>query len=227
MVEQVKQLIRADRRMTIEELTQEVGISHGSIHAILSDDLKMKRVSAKFVPRLLNPNQMETRQLTAAECFEKSTEDPTFLETSLQVTRPVHLRPGDKDAVIRMAHNVLSSTKEITSCQIQKKKVMLVAFFGNEGVVHHEFVPDGQSVNGPFYMQVLKRLREAIRRKRPAKWQGGWSLHHDNAPSHTSIVVQMWLAKKNILLLHQPPYSPDLAPSDFWLFPKIKIVLTP
>lgn len=81
MIERVKQLIRADRRMTIDELAQEVGISHGSIHAILSDDLKMKRVSAKFVPRLLNPDQMETRKLTAAECFEKSTEDPMFLQT--------------------------------------------------------------------------------------------------------------------------------------------------
>jgi hypothetical protein len=39
--------------MTIVELTQEIGISIGSIHAILSDDLKMRRVSAKFVPRQL------------------------------------------------------------------------------------------------------------------------------------------------------------------------------
>ncbi|GBM62569.1 hypothetical protein AVEN_95548-1 [Araneus ventricosus] len=103
------------------------------------------------------------------------------------------------------------------------KKVIPIAFFDNEGVVHHEFVPAGQSVNGPFYVQVLKRLREEIRRKRPAKCQGGWPLHHDNAPSHTSIVLQTWLAEKNIRLLHQPPYSPDVAPSDFWLFPKIKV----
>ena len=48
------------------------------------------------------------------------------------------------------------------------------------------------------------------------------ALHHDNAPSHTSIVVQTWFAAKNIPLLHQPPYSPDLAPADFWLFPTIK-----
>ncbi|GBM71167.1 hypothetical protein AVEN_148172-1 [Araneus ventricosus] len=74
--------------MTIDELAQEVGISHGSIHAILSDDLKMKRFSAKFVPKLLNPDQMETRQLTAAECFEKAQRTRRFLRQSLQVTRP-------------------------------------------------------------------------------------------------------------------------------------------
>ncbi|GBM18903.1 hypothetical protein AVEN_137273-1 [Araneus ventricosus] len=181
--------------MTIDELAQEVGISHGSIDSILSDDLKMKRVSAKFVSRLLNPDQMETRLLTAAECFVKSTEEPTFLET-IVTDDETWVYSYDKDAVVRMAHNVLSSTKEIMSCQIQKKKVMLIAFFDNEGVVHHEFVPAGQTVNGPFNVQALKRLGEPIRRKRPAKWQGGCSLHHDNAPSQTSIVVQTWLAEK-------------------------------
>ena len=45
--------------MTIVELEQEVGISHGSIHAILSDDLKMRRVIAKFIPRRLTTDQME------------------------------------------------------------------------------------------------------------------------------------------------------------------------
>ena len=65
--------------MTIVELEQEVGISHGSIHAILSDDLKMRRVNAKFVPRQLITDQMECRIMFAADLFEKSTQDPTFL----------------------------------------------------------------------------------------------------------------------------------------------------
>ena len=66
--------------MTIVELEQEVGISHGSIHAILYDDLKMRRVSAKFVPRQLTMDQMECRMMVARDLFEKSTQDPTFLK---------------------------------------------------------------------------------------------------------------------------------------------------
>ncbi|XP_066581459.1 protein GVQW3-like [Prorops nasuta] len=80
MIEQVKQLIKSDRRMTIDELSQEVDISHGSTHAILSEDLKIKRVSAKFVPRQLLPDQMKTRQLIAGECFETSTKDSMFFD---------------------------------------------------------------------------------------------------------------------------------------------------
>jgi len=62
--------------MTIVDLEQEFGISHGSI---LSDDLKMRRVSAKFVPRQLTTDQMESRMMVNGDLFEKSTQDPTFL----------------------------------------------------------------------------------------------------------------------------------------------------
>ncbi|KAG5347613.1 MOS1T transposase, partial [Acromyrmex charruanus] len=47
-------------------------------------------------------------------------------------------------------------------------------------------------------------------------------LHHDNAPAHTSLLVREFLAKNNTLMMPQPPYSPDLAPCDFFLFPKLK-----
>ena len=74
-------------------------------------------------------------------------------------------------------------------------------------------------------MEVLRRLRESVRRKRPEKWDGDWILHHDNAPAHTSHLVQKFLAKHGTAQLQQPPYSPDLAPCDFFLFPRLKKVL--
>jgi hypothetical protein len=55
--------------------------------------------------------------------------------------------------------------------------------------------------------------------------QGQWFLHHDSAPSHTSLVVQQFLAEKNIPVITQPPFSPDLAPREFWLMPTLKICL--
>jgi len=79
MFEKLRQLIQCDRRMTIMELEQEVGTSHGSIHVILSEDLKMRRVSAKFVPRQLTTDQKECRMMVAGDLFEKSMQDPTFL----------------------------------------------------------------------------------------------------------------------------------------------------
>ncbi|UYV71668.1 hypothetical protein LAZ67_8004049 [Cordylochernes scorpioides] len=63
-------------------------------------------------------------------------------------------------------------------------------------------------------------------KKRPEKWTNGdWILHHDNARPHTVHLVTSFLAKNGTEILPQPPYSPDIAPYDFFLFPKLKAVL--
>ena len=64
----------------------------------------------------------------------------------------------------------------------------------------------------------MKRFRW----KRPAIFKSGqWHFHQDNVPVHNSILVTDYLTKMGIDTVSHPPYSPDLAPSDFWLFPKL------
>jgi len=105
-------------------------------------------------------------------------------------------------------------------------KSMLIIFLDIQGTVHKEFVPPGQTVNGKFYCEVLRRLRENVRHKRPEMWKNrNWLLHHDNAPAHTSLIVGKFLTKNNVTTVPHPAYSPDLAPCDFYMFPKIKLRL--
>ena len=52
-----------------------------------------------------------------------------------------------------------------------------------------------------------------------------WQLHYDNAPKYSSHLIQTFLARDGIPVVHQPSYSPDMAPCDFWLFPKLKTTL--
>ena len=68
------------------------------------------------------------------------------------------------------------------------------------------------------------KLRERVRRKQPELWRNGWILRQNNAPAHNALPVKQLLATKNITVLEQPPYSPNLAPCDFYLFPEIKSV---
>jgi len=90
---------------------------------------------------------------------------------------------------------------------------LLISFFDANGIVHKEFVSPGQTVNQQFYLKVLKRLRDSVWKKRPEMWSSGdWFLHHDNAPAHTALSVQQFLAKNNMTVIPHPPYSPDLAP---------------
>lgn len=83
----------------------------------------------------------------------------------------------------------------------------------------------GTTVNYEYYKGLLQRLRNDVRRKRPEKWANGFLLHHNNAPCHTSLLIREFLAEKQVPVCPHPPYSPDLAPCDFWLFPKMKTVL--
>ena len=88
-------------------------------------------------------------------------------------------------------------------------KVMLTMFFDFNGIVHHEFLPRGQTVNKEYYLQVQRHSRDAIRKKRPDLCKNNsWLLHHDNAPAHTSLLVREFLAKNNTVTMPQPPYSP-------------------
>ena len=107
-----------------------------------------------------------------------------------------------------------------------KIRVFLVVLLDWKGIVHHEFVPRGQMVNKQLYQEVLACLRDAVRKKKPELWENQtWILHHDNAPAHASLLIHSFLAKHQTSFMPHPPYSPDLAPADFFLFPKFKNTL--
>ena len=96
---------------------------------------------------------------------------------------------------------------------------MLICFFDQKGIVHKEFVLPGQAVNAAFYVEVLRRLRENVRRKRPDQWQNNtWLPHHDKAPAHAALLTRWFLTDNNVTVVPHPPYSPDLAPSDFFSY---------
>ena len=66
-------------------------------------------------------------------------------------------------------------------------------------------------------------LRKRFCRKRPALFKSGqWHFHQDNAPVHNSILVTDYLTKMGTKTVPHPPYNTDLAPCDFWLFPKLR-----
>ena len=68
-------------------------------------------------------------------------------------------------------------------------------------------------------------IKVSLRKKRPALWRDrNWILHHDNAPANHAFSIIEFLAKFQIPVLPQPPYSPDIAPADFYLFPKLKFL---
>jgi hypothetical protein len=102
--------------------------------------------------------------------------------------------------------------------------LIVFLFFDWEGIVHHEFVPRGETVNKELYLKIVKRLREAVRSKGPEAWTNKetWVLHHDNAPAHVSLLIPVFLAKHELNIVPQPLLS-RFGPCGLYLVPKGEI----
>ena len=99
-------------------------------------------------------------------------------------------------------------------------------FFDSQGAVHKEFVTDGKTVNAEFYRGVMDSLLKRIQWVRPAAFCcRDFFLLHDNAPAHKAASVWQFLNPKYVTTLYHPPYSPDLSPPEYFLFPKLKMKL--
>ena len=99
----------------------------------------------------------------------------------------------------------------------------MIPFCDSTGMIYMHWVPTGQTSNKEYYVEFLREFRKRFRRKKPALFKSGqWHFHQDNAPVHNSILVTDYLIKMGINTVRQPPYRPDVAPCDFWLFPKLR-----
>ena len=98
--------------------------------------------------------------------------------------------------------------------------VMYVIFFINQGPAVQIAVPNGKS--GFYKGKVLHKLKKYFLNHRPANGLHGVRLLHDNASSHKAATVRKYLKQEKVVELLHPPYSSDLAPCDFFLFPRLK-----
>jgi hypothetical protein len=99
-------------------------------------------------------------------------------------------------------HKHKTGTKGSSMAEFQLRTIrvldcLLITFFDYEGAVYHTFVPRGQTVNKEYYLEALKRLREAVRKKKNLiHGRKKWMLHHDNALARASLLIREFLAKK-------------------------------
>ena len=82
-VDRVRALIRGNRRLTVRDVVDEVGISIGSCHQIFTEKLQMRRVSVKFEPRLLTDDQKENHVEISQELFANANGNENFLKNTI------------------------------------------------------------------------------------------------------------------------------------------------
>ena len=223
----VKQTVRSDRRLTIRMIADNLDLNRESVRNILLHDLWMRKVCAKLVPKILSEDQKQRRVDFCKDMLEKIRDDPNILYQVITGDETWVFQYDPETKRQSMQWKTAGSPRPKKARMSKSKiKVMLIAFFDQKGLVHHEFVPEGETVNQYFYQKVLIRLHGRVRRIRRALWSDkSWLLHHDNAPAHNALSVRQLLVTKQVTALDHPSYSPDLAPCDFWLFPQLKIVI--
>ena len=110
---------------------------------------------------------------------------------------------------------------------MSSKKMLYAIFFNSSEPVFQVPCPSGHTVTGRFYKNsVLKKVKEFYNKKRPSKGWSGIHLLHDNASSHKCEVVKSFLASEKVKVLNHSPYSPELSPCHFFLFPRLKKMLS-
>ncbi|UYV81788.1 hypothetical protein LAZ67_20002368 [Cordylochernes scorpioides] len=223
----IKELIKSNRIISIKDLYSETGLSVGLCHQIETKDLDMIRTSSKFVPRILTEEQKEVRMDVCKNMVEMTRTDPEWMQKIItgDETWVYQYDPETKPQSSQWIERGEPKPKKARFTK-SKDKTLLVSFFYINGLVHHEFIPFGRTINQEVYLGIMRRLREAVRLKTPERWQNNdWILHVDNARPHTAHVVLQFLAKHSTIQIPHPPYSPDLSPNDFFLYPKLKMKL--
>ncbi len=101
-------------------------------------------------------------------------------------------------------------------------QILATVFWDAEEVLLVQYHPKGETVTQHTYKETLKKLPQAIRRKRPNLHDGDILFIHNNTCPHTTAKIRELLSHFGREIFAHPAYSPDLAPSDFFLFLELK-----
>lgn len=226
-VAQVKEMVQQDRRVKVREIGEAIGISSERVLHILKEQLGMRKMCARWVPHLLNDKQKERREELSRSNLELLTKNKSdFMRRfiTMDETWIHHYTPETKTQSKQWIGAGEACPRKAKSIQ-SAGKVMASVFWDAKGILLVDYLAKGKTVTGQYYTTLLDMLKSIISKKQPGMTKKKVLFHHDNAPAHSSAIVQQKLAELRFQLVPHPPYSPDLAPSDFHLFPKLKIFL--
>lgn len=216
-VTKVHKMVLADCKVKVQEIADSLKISKGSAHTIVHERLGMTKIFSKWVPRSLTPDQKQTRVFDSTRCLEIFNQYKgefyrwyvTMDKTWLRYNTP-EKRTYDESRPRR--HKT----------QKTAGKVMAIVFWDAQGILLIDYLEHGKIIDKDYFMTLLVRLKEVIQKKRPHLVNQKLIFHLDNEQYQKLYKNIQQLYKSQFELLPRPPFSPDLAPSDYWLFADLK-----
>jgi histone-lysine N-methyltransferase SETMAR len=208
-LDELKQLIEDDPRLTTRYLADQLGCSHTTVETYLNKLGKTWKYGA-WIPHELSAHQLQYR---LDVCMDLMTSHRNYEWLGNLIT-------GDEKWVLYINYTrkrqwlSAGQTGTVTpKGDLHPKKVMLCVWWGVKGIIYWELLPDGCTVTADLYCQQLDRVAQKLKGKQDRVY-----FLHDNARPHIAKSTREKLLKLGWVTIPHPPYSPDLAPTDYHLF---------
>ena len=227
-IEMVQRVIDEDPHSTYDEIEVSSSLSRGTIQTILHDHLKVKKITSRWVPYDLTPQQKQERVKICKENLERFrngsgrlcdivTGDETWIylrQIGRKQSNASWVRGGQSPGTTVKKHRY-------------EPKVLYSIFLKSTGPLLIHAVRKGQTVDRFYYIDhCLKGVIKELNKQRPSSGLKNMKLLHDNVKVHNHEDVLEYLKEEGLNLLPHPRYSPDLAPCDYWLNDYLKRNLT-
>jgi len=212
-------LLQVDPRQTTRELATQLNCSHMTVNRHLHALGKVNKYGDS-VPHQLSTDDLAKRVSICRSLLSRQNHDP-FLQRIIT---------GDEKWVryinVRRRKQWLDPGQQPfpdVKAGSHPEKIMLCIWWDMEGVIYFELLETNQTITADLYCEQLQRMREVLLRKRRiSRTRNNVILLHDNARPHVARLTQEKITQFGWEVLEHPPYSPDLAPSDYHLFRSLR-----
>jgi len=155
IIDQIRELILEDRRISAKSIAEQLGISCEWVRSIIHKDLDMMKLSAKWVPKSLNADQKHQRCQSSEQGLEFFRCDPNdFLSrlVTMDETWSYQYDPETKQQSMEWGHSGTTNPK-IFRVQISAGKFLASIFWDQDGILLTDYLPKGQPTNTEYYYQ--------------------------------------------------------------------------
>lgn len=217
--EELRAAIERDPHLRLLDLKEQFNVSMQTVSNHLKAMGKVKKLD-QWVPHKLSENDRK-RRVDAVTILLSKSRRMDWLQRLVTCDEKwvVYDNQTRKRSWIDRGSPAQSTPKP----EKHQKKLLLSVFWDCKGVIHHEFLPRGNTLNAETYCQQLERANQKLLEKRPQLHQPIFL--HDNARPHIAAASREKLLDLGWEVLVHPPYSPDMAPTDFHLFLALQNVL--
>ena len=196
IIEQIRELISEDRRRSAKSITEQLCISLVRAGPIIHENLDMRKLSAKWVPKCLNADHKRQQCQSSEQILEFFRRNPyVFLSRLMTIdeTWLYHYDPETKQQSMEWRHSGSLSLKN-SDCTNPLEKFLASIFWDQDGIILIDYLPKGQTINTEYYLSLLVQLKDILKEKHGGKFTNGVLFLYDNVPAHRALATQKKLA---------------------------------